>query len=131
MARIKYKEAIDMKVGKGRPAVGKRPDKKDLKRLYVKESKSIREAAEELRCSKDTVYRALQEYGIPIRTNKRRSKLEKYKLSELEKGIRAKSIREYARELGVDESTLRHHLKIRSKQGQRAGDASHNKNFVM
>ena len=114
MARIKYKEAIGTKVGKGRPAIGKKPDKKELKRLYVKESKSIREVAEEFRCSKDMVYRTLKEYGIEIRTNKRRSKLEKYRLSELERGIKVKGIRGYARELRVDESTLRHHLKIRN-----------------
>jgi hypothetical protein len=59
------------------------------------------------------IYRSLQEYGIEIRTNKRRSSLKKYKLSELDKGVKAKGIRGYARELGVDESTLRHHLKVR------------------
>lgn len=115
MVGIRNKINVTIKVNRGRPAVGKRPDKKDLKRLYVKESKSIREVAKVLRCSKDMVYRSLQEYGIKIRTNKRRSKLEKYRLSELKKGIKVKGIRGYARELRVDESTLRHHLKIRNK----------------
>ena len=64
MAKIRYKEAIGIKVGRGRPAFGKKPDKKSLKRLYVEESKSIREVTEVLRCSKDMVYRALKEYGI-------------------------------------------------------------------
>jgi len=114
MARIKHKEAIDMKVDKGRPAIGRKTDKKELKRLYVKEFKSIREVAEALRCTKDMVYRSLKEYGIPMRTNKRRSILRKYKLAELERGIRSKGIRGHARELGVDESTLRHYLKVRS-----------------
>jgi hypothetical protein len=39
MVRIKYKEAIGMKVEKGRPPIGKKPDKKELKRLYIKESR--------------------------------------------------------------------------------------------
>ncbi len=99
----------------GKPAIGLKPEKSVLRKLYVRESKSIREIAESRGCSKDMVNRSLQEYGIPIRTNKRRSKLEKYRLSELEKGIRVKGIRGYARELGVDESTLRHHLKVRNE----------------
>ena len=45
MAKIRYKEAIGIKVGRGRPAFGKKPDKESLKRLYAKESKSIREVA--------------------------------------------------------------------------------------
>ena len=83
MARIKYKEAIGIKVGRGRPSVGKRPDKKKLKRLYIEESKSIREVAEVLGSSKDMVYRCLKEYGIELRPGFNRSKLRKYKLSVL------------------------------------------------
>lgn len=113
--RIPYKKVIGQEVKQGRPSIGTKPERKELQRLYIKESKAIREVAEVLGCSKDMVYRSLQEYGIEIRTNKRRSKLEKYRLSELKKGIRVKSIRGYAIELGVDESTLRHHLKIRNK----------------
>ena len=101
----------------GKPAIGMKPEKPALRKLYVKESKSIREIAELLSCTKDMVYRCLQEYEIEIRANNRRSMLIKYKLSELEKGIRIKGIRGYARELGVDESTLRHHLKIRGRLG--------------
>ena len=100
-----------MKVGKGRPAVGKRPDKKELKSLYVKESKSIREVAQMLGCSKDMVYRTLQEYGIERRPNACRSKLRKYKLSQLERRVREKGMRDYAKELGVHENTLRYYLK--------------------
>lgn len=116
MARIRYKEAIGIKVGRGRPAIGKMPDKKELKSLYIKESKSIREVAEVLRCSKDMVYRSLKEYGIELRPGFNRSKLRKYKLSVLEKGVREKGVRGYAKELGVHENTLRYYLK-----GVRAG----------
>ena len=98
-----------------KPVKGKKPSKTELIKLYTRQFLSIREVAEAVECSKDMVYRSLQEYGIQIRTNKRRSILKKYKLSELERGIRSKGIRGHARELGVDESTLRHHLKVRSK----------------
>ncbi|MCK4791535.1 MAG: hypothetical protein KAV87_47830 [Desulfobacteraceae bacterium] len=100
-----------MKVGKGRPAIGRKTDKKELKRLYVKESKSIREVAEVLRCTKDMVYRSLKEYGIQLRPGFNRSRLRKYKISILEKGIREKGIRAYAKELGVHENTLRYYLR--------------------
>ena len=97
----------------------KRPklNEKELKQLYLKKSKSIREIADILGCSKDMVYRSLQEYAIERRTNKRRSKLIDYKLSLLEREVKSKGIRGYARELGIDESTLRHHLKIRRETG--------------
>jgi DNA-binding CsgD family transcriptional regulator len=97
----------------------KRPKtkEKELRQLYVKKSKSIREIADILGCSKDMVYRSLQEYGIERRTNKRRSKLINYKLSILERGVKSKGIRGYSRELGIDESTLRHYLKIRRETG--------------
>jgi len=53
MVRIKYKEAAGLEVKRGKPAIGKKPAKKELKILYVKESKSIREVAKILGCSKD------------------------------------------------------------------------------
>lgn len=84
-----------------------------LRKLYIRQSKSIHEIAETLGCTKDMVYRVLQEYGIKTRTNKRRSQLKALKLSKLEWAIRSKGISEYARELGVNESTLWHHLKVR------------------
>ena len=43
MARIKYKEAIGLEVKRGRPAKGNKPSEKILKKLYIKESRSIRE----------------------------------------------------------------------------------------
>lgn len=81
--------------------------------MYLKELKSIREIAESLKCTKDMVYRSLKEYGIETRNNNRRSRLKDINLSTLDKEIKRKGIRGYARELRVDESTLRHHLKRR------------------
>jgi transposase len=109
-----------------KPAKGSKPEKPLLNKLYVKESKSIRETAESLGCTKDMVYRSLKEYGIETRTNRRRSKLKDIKISILEKEVKRKGIRGYARELGVDESTLRHHLNTRRISGQDAGYVSHN-----
>ncbi|TET67937.1 MAG: hypothetical protein E3J56_12095 [Candidatus Aminicenantes bacterium] len=111
MARIKYKEAIGMKVGKGRPAIGIKPDKRELERLYVKESQSIREVAEELRCSKDMVYRALQEYGIERRGKTRRSQLRAHKLIYLKDEIEKKGYTQVAIELGVGITTLRDYIR--------------------
>lgn len=101
----------------GRPPKGKTPDKQELRKLYIEKSLSIREIAEFLGCTKDMVSRSLKEYGIETRTNKRRSGLRYIKLSILEKEVKRKGIRGYARELGVDESTLRYHLKSRRLSG--------------
>jgi len=113
MVRIKYKEASSLDVERGRPTKGKKPAKSDLKNLYIKESKSIREVAELLGCSKDMVYRSLKNYNIELRKNIRRSVLHNYKISFLENGIKKKGIRGLARELKISESTLRHHMKVR------------------
>jgi len=94
-----------------------KPTRAVLHKLYIKKSMSIREIADSLECSKDMIYRALKEYGIETRSNMRRSKLKDFKTSVLEKEVKRKGIRGYARELGVDESTLRHHLKIRRLSG--------------
>ena len=100
-----------------KPAIGVKPDKTTLQRLYEKQFKSVREVAEILGCTKDMVYRALKEYGIETRSNKRRSQLKDIKSSVLEREVKRKGLRGFARELGVDESTLRHHLKIRGLSG--------------
>jgi len=110
MIRITDKEAIDQKAMKSRPSISKKPTKTDLRRLYISESKSIREVAEILGCSKDMVYRTLKKYRIARRSNACRSKLRKYKLITLEKGIHEKGLRGFAAELGVHENTLRHYL---------------------
>jgi DNA invertase Pin-like site-specific DNA recombinase len=117
MASIKYKEAAGIEAKRGKPSLGKKPSKAELRRLYIKESKSIREVAEILGCTKDMVYRALQEFGIERRSCVRRSQLKDIRLSVLEREIRRKGIRGYARELEVNESTLRHHLKKRRSTG--------------
>jgi len=110
------KEMIYKKTKKGRPPIGKKPSKACLKRLYINESKSIREVAEILGCSKDMVYRALMEYRIVRRSNECRSKLRSYKLITLKKGIEEKGIRGFASELGVHENTLRHYLNVVRKE---------------
>jgi len=113
MARIKYKEAAGQKVKRGKPAIGKKPIKAALQRLYVKESLSIREVAEELECSKDMVYRAMQEYGIERRQGIKRTKLREYKSSYLKKKIREKGSEQVAKELGITTRTLRKYTKNR------------------
>jgi DNA invertase Pin-like site-specific DNA recombinase len=112
MVRIKYKEAVGLKVKRRRPSINKKPSKAELRRIYVRESKSIREVAEILGCSKDVVYRSLKEYRIARRPNACRSKLRKFKRITLEKGIQEKGLRGFAAELGVHENTLRHYLNV-------------------
>lgn len=97
MARIKYQEAVGLEVKRGKPAKGKKPEKKELHRLYVKESKSIREVAEVLCCSKDMVYRALKKYGVERRLRINRSKLRVYYLAYLKGEIKKKGYKEVAK----------------------------------
>lgn len=113
MARIKYKEAAGIEAKKGKPSAGRKPEKTELKKLYIKESRSIREAAEIMGCSKDMVYRGLKEYKIEIRPGYNRSKLRIYDLAYLKREIKKKGYKEFALELGVDVSTLRKHIKNR------------------
>ena len=110
---IKVEELKSRQARPGRPPSGLAPSKKVLLRLYADEGKSIREIGEILNCSKDMIARALSTYGIEARTNASRSRLRKIELSVLEEGVRDKGIRGYARELGITEGTLRHHLKVR------------------
>lgn len=94
--------------------MGSKASKTVLRRLYVGESRSIREIASLLGCTKDMVYRALKEYGIEARTKASRSQLRTIPLEDLKSAVRGKGLRGAARDLGVDHSTLRHHLKVRS-----------------
>ena len=113
MARIKYQEAAELEVKRGRPPAGPAPSKAGLVKLYVKEGRSVRDVAAALGCSKDAVHRALAGYGIKARSNARRSKLRTIPLRELKAAVRDKGLRGTARDLEVDKSTLRHHLKVR------------------
>ena len=110
MARIRYKEAARVDVKKGRPSLGNKPDKDELKKLYVKELKSIREIAEGLGCSKDMVYRALKEYKIETRPDHKRSKLRHYNKSCLKKLVEEKGITNTANLLAVNKSTLKKYI---------------------
>jgi hypothetical protein len=116
MARIRYQEAAGLEVKRGRAPAGPTPSKADLVKLYVRESRSVRDVATALGCSKDAVHRGLRKFGIEARTNASRSRLWTIPLSDLEAAIREKGLRGTARDLGVDHSTLRHHLKVRSGQ---------------
>lgn len=118
MTRIRYQEAAGLEVKRGRPSAGPAPSKEDLVRLYVKEGKSIREVADVLGCSKDIVHARLKDFGIAVRSRARRSGLRKIPLRELKAAVRAKGISGVARDLGVDEGTVRHHLKVRLGKNQ-------------
>ena len=116
MSRIKYQEAAGLEVKRGRPSAGPAPIKDQLLKLYVKESRSVRDVAAVLGTTKDAVHRGLRKYGISARSNVSRSKLRTIPLRDLKAAVREKGIRGTARALGVVKSTLRHHLKVRSSQ---------------
>jgi transposase len=88
-----------------------KPDKKTLTRLYVDQGLSIREIATKLGLHADTIHYHLKRYEIGTRPQAKRSQLRKYRLESLEKGIKEKGVRGYAKELGIHENTLRHYLK--------------------
>jgi len=113
MGRIKYQEAIGLEVKRGRPPAGPAPSKADLVQLYVREGRSVRDVADVLGTSKDAVHRGLKAYGIAARSNASRSRLRTIPLRDLKAAVRDKGIAGTARDLGVDRSTLRHHLKVR------------------
>ncbi len=110
MARRKDEE-IGMDAKQGRPKICKKPSKVELRILYSREGKSIREVAACLGLHPDTIHYWLKKYGIETRSNIKRSELRKYKLFTLEKGIKEYGIRGYAKQLGVHENTLRNYLK--------------------
>ena len=116
MGRIKYQEAIGLEVKRGRPPLGPAPSKADLVRFYVKEGRSVRDVAAALGCSKDAVHRGLRTYGIKVRPPAKRSRLRAIPLRDLKAAVQEKGIRGTARDLGVDEGTIRHHLKVRNGQ---------------
>jgi len=105
-------------VKRGRPPVGPPPSRADLIKIYVKESRSVRNVAAVLGCSKDLVHRAPRKYEIEARSNASRSKLLEYSLTDLKPEVKTKGIRGAARDLGIGEGTLRHHLNGRSGQNK-------------
>ena len=111
MARIRYKEATGLEAKRGKPPKGEKPSKEDLQKLYIQDSKSIREVASLLGCTKDMAARALKDYGIERRTNAKRSSLQAYPIQKLENEVKAKGIRGLARELKVNPSTLSRFLR--------------------
>lgn len=108
--RLRYRNAVGIKVKKGKPPKGQKPDKKQLERFYVNEEKSIRQISDKIGCTKDMVYRALDEYGINRRTNAKRSKLSTYDKSYLKQEVKEKGITQVAKDLSVDVRTLRKYI---------------------
>ncbi len=94
----------------GKPATGPKPGKTKLRKLYIKESKSVRDIAVILGCSKDMVYRALRDYGIERRPHTWGPRLQRYNLEFLRDMVNKKGYRNGAKELGVDKSTLFRYL---------------------
>lgn len=113
MTRIRYQEAAGLVVKRGRPPAGPAPSKEDLVRLYVREGRAVRDVAAVLGTSKDMVHRKLAEYGVKVRSNAARSKLRTIPDGDLTTAVKAKGIRGMARDMGVDEGTIRHQLKVR------------------
>lgn len=99
----------------GKPATGTKPGKTELRKLYMKESRSVREVAEILGCSKDMVYRALKEFGIERRPHTWEPKLSQYDLEFIRETVKKKGYRKGAKELGVDKSTLFRYLRRMGK----------------
>lgn len=113
--RMGYQKAAGIKAKKrdpGRPA-GDRPKKGELRRLYVKEGRSIREIAEILGCSKDKIYRTLEAYEINRRAKTRRSRLEQYSLEHIRDKIKKEGMGVAAGRLGVSRQFLRRYLRDR------------------
>ncbi|MBA7523225.1 hypothetical protein ES705_15348 [subsurface metagenome] len=88
-----------------------RPRKKTLRKLYSEKGFSLREIASKYDVHWSTIRRWLEESKIKARTIGKRSKLGKFKLSTLEKGVRKYGVRGFARKLGIHEDTLRRYLK--------------------
>jgi len=96
---------------KSKSSMRVKPNKSLLKKLYLKESRSIRNIAELLGCSKDKVYRALKEYKIESRRHvEKRSQLQEFNLSFLKEEIKLKGFNHVARDLGVHNTTLRRYI---------------------
>jgi hypothetical protein len=103
---------VKVKRQRGRPAIGPRPAKDELVRLYVSGRLSLRETAAALKVSKDIARAALADYGIKRRARTtKRAILTDIPLSLLEANIKAEGLRAHARTLGVGAATLAAHVK--------------------
>jgi DNA invertase Pin-like site-specific DNA recombinase len=116
MPRIKYQEAAGLTIKRGRPPVGEKPSENTLRNLYIVKKKSIRTIAFELNCSKDMVVRALAEYGIKRRAEKRPSRLDQIPLMDLYEAVDREGYEAAARRFGVGRTTLFLYLKRREGQ---------------
>jgi len=89
-----------------------RPTKGELMRLYVRHRLSLRDVADALGMTRDTVSRALAEYGIPRRPGTiKKGKLADVPVDLLRTNVEAVGLRAHARELGVAPATLLRHLR--------------------
>ena len=92
-------------------------DSEFMKELYEEKGLSLGQIGELIGLHRDVVHYWLRKHGIKTRTKAKRSKLLRYSLGELQESVKTKGIRGLARELEIDESTLRHHLKTRGGKG--------------
>ncbi len=103
---------VKVKPKRGRPAIGPRPAKAELVRLYVRGRLSLRDAAAALGCSKDIARAALIDYGIkPRPRTTKRGSLSDIPLELLEANIKAEGLRAHARTLGVSAAALLKHIR--------------------
>jgi hypothetical protein len=101
-----------VKPKRGRPAIGPRPAKGELVRLYVRGRLSLRDTAAALGCSKDIARAALADYGIKARDRTtKRAILTDIPLSLLKANVKAEGLRAHARTLGVSASALLKHIR--------------------
>lgn len=110
MARIKYKESAGLEVKRGRPPAGPPPSKADLVKLYVQESRSVRDVAAALGCTKDAVHRGLKKYGIETRSSAKRSRLRKLDQGKLFADLAEKGIDRTAASWNIPMRTLTEYL---------------------
>ena len=95
-----------------------RPGKRELEKLYLKQQLSLREIATRFNVHWSTVSRWLDDSKIKARRIGKRSRLEKFKLSTLENGVRKYGVRGFARKLEIHEETLRRYLKKAREEGR-------------
>lgn len=115
MANPDYMAAIGRGVKRkaGRP-VTVMPSKSEVVRTYVKGGLSLRDAAAELGCGKDTLARALKAYGIKAHRRVRPSRLAVYGMAELRRRVKAEGVRPAARRLGVSGAGLLDYMRRHS-----------------